>query len=154
MKRTQFCVTLLLTVFIAGVDYVQAQKIEPRVGISYYKSGDDLPYVKIVVRKKIDRRFYPMEGVVVKSYFDEISEKTKIGEVNINNKGEAIMEMPTHLMNLWHNQDSFEIITLIDETDSTEQVSESQEVLKVSPPLTYTPHDFFVGIRHCKLCSR
>jgi hypothetical protein len=138
MKKMQFFVTLLLTIFIVDIDYVQAQKIEPRVGISYYKSGDDLPYVKIVVRKKVDRRFYPMEGVVVKSYFDEVAEKTKIGEVNINDKGEAIMEMPTHLMNLWHAQNSFEIIALIDETDSTEQVSESLEVLKARLKITTT----------------
>lgn len=120
----------ILVFLLGSVCFSQDEKIEPRVDMTYYKTSDDIPYLKVRVRKRPDRRYYPMEGVAVMTFFNKQSEEMKIGQVITNDKGEGTVELPGDLMGLWNSLDEFEFIAFIDETDSTEEASESLIITK------------------------
>jgi hypothetical protein len=72
-----------------------------------------------------------MEGMTVHAYFNEESRDNEMGSSSTNDSGEGIIEMPTSVMEAWHNMDEFEYIVTLDPTDSTEAVTESLLIQKV-----------------------
>jgi hypothetical protein len=127
MKMVSTLYLILWTTMTPG--FSQVDKIEPRVNLAYYKTGDDVPYIKVLVRKRVDRRYFPMSGVSVNTYFND-DETGAMGSVITNEKGEGIIEMPTGLMDVWHHTNSFEFIATIQETDSTKEVYETLSITK------------------------
>ena len=130
MKNITIILTLLLGYGVVFNCHSQDEKVDPRLDISYFKSGDDLPYLKIRVRKRIERRYFPMTGVQARVYFGEESKDNLIGEITTDDKGEGIVSIPSALMSTWNYQDSFEFLAFMAETDSTEEVMESLEIVK------------------------
>jgi hypothetical protein len=131
-------ITILLifgTVFLSEV-FAQVDKLSPRINISYYRKGDDIPTVKVRVQKRIERRFYPMKGVVVEAYFNSESEEYYMGNAETDSKGEGSIEIPIRLMSEWHDLNAFSFIAVMNASDSTEYASENQEIVKSRLTLT------------------
>jgi hypothetical protein len=108
----------------------QEEKIAPRVDISYFRFGDDLPHIQILVRKRIQRRYFPMEGVRIRAYFNGESAEDEMGSSTTNERGIGSIEIPTVLMEDWHSMDEFEFIATVDPTDSSEAVTETISIHK------------------------
>ncbi|HEX5170330.1 MAG TPA: hypothetical protein VFW11_14230 [Cyclobacteriaceae bacterium] len=125
MKRTKQILLFLLTIAGAVSVYAQDDKIEPRIDLSYFQSDNDVPYVVVQVRKKIERRFLPLAGIPVTLYFQEESDSMKIGEIISNAKGEVKMLLPDRLMEYWNQLDSYDFLASVASNDSIEAGSES-----------------------------
>ena len=132
-------VTLVIAISLGAAPVFLAcgqENIEPRISIAYFRTGDDLPYLKILVRKRIERRYYPMEGMTVHAYFNEETDDHLMGRGITNYRGESIIEMPTAMMDVWHGSNEFEYIVNVDPTDSSDAVSESISIRKARIQLT------------------
>ena len=145
MKRITFIGFTLLLLIRCNIVIAQEAMVTPRISISYYKSGDDAPSIKVRVRKRVERRFYSMQGMVVKTYFNEASDNNKIGETVSNEKGEGTVEIPTHLMKKWHEQENFEFIVVIDKSDITNEVSETLLVNKARLTIQTTEEQVIIA---------
>lgn len=120
-------ITVLFTSFSM---YAQDSKIDPRISISYFKSGDDVPTIKVKVKKRLERRFFPQRGVEVSVYFNKELDKNKIGDLMTDDNGEGAVQIPENLMEIWHNKDTLEFIAVMTETDSTNGSDENLTIYK------------------------
>lgn len=108
----------------------QPAKVKPYLSLSYFKVSDDVPYLQVQVRKRVDRRYLPMEGVRVRMYFGEESAKGFMGEAVSDEKGIAKAQMANAMMTDWHALNSLDFFAAVDSTDTTESADESLTVTK------------------------
>jgi len=140
MKEIKVFPILLIGLWMLPAFSVSAQgeEIEPRVDVSYFRTGDDLPYLKIVVRKRVERRYFPMKGMIVHAYFNEEKPERAMGTITTNDRGEGIIEMPTSAMEEWHKLHAFDFIATVDATDSSLAVDETLSIQKARIRMTTT----------------
>lgn len=122
-------IIIFLGLSVIAPGYSQ-DKIEPRVDIQYTYTQGRQPIATALIRKRIDRRYYPMPGIQVKIYFNEEISESKIGEMVTNEKGLVAMDFPERLIKQWDSLSTFELFAVLEATDSTEEVSESITVAK------------------------
>lgn len=144
MKKS-ILIALVIWICTASISvFAQKSKIDPRISISYFKSGDDVPTIKVKVKKRVERRYYPLQGGMISVYFNTLLERNKIGVLTTDEKGEGAVEMPVNLMEEWHKKDTLEFIAVMTETDSTNSADDnltiykSQLSVKVSQDSTLT----------------
>lgn len=114
------------TVLVFG----QESKIDPRISMSYFKSGDDVPTIKIKVKKRVERRYYPVQAVMASVYINKVIDRYKIGDLTTDDNGEGAVQMPENLMDIWHRMDTLEFIAVMAETDSTNSSEENLTIYK------------------------
>ena len=129
MKRiSRPCLVLTVLLFLlSGRSQLiaQDQKIAPRIDISYEVTTNEAPMARVNLRKRIERRFYPMPSVRVDLYFNDISEDHHIGEVITDQRGQAFSTFPKTILERWDTLHEFTLYAEMTETDSTEEASES-----------------------------
>lgn len=118
-------ILIIIVMGITSIGYGQEDKITPRIDITYYQIANDLPYVNVRVRKRVDRRFLPITNVPVNLFFNEESEETKMGSIVTNDKGEGKLILPESLRESWNDLQEFEFIAVLLPSDSIEDMSES-----------------------------
>jgi hypothetical protein len=117
---------IVLTAILFGSLETFAQgKITLRVDVAYFQEGEELPYVTVRIRQKIDKKFEPIENLEVQVYFNEESEEAVIGHIKTNNKGEGKVVLPEALKKIWNDLDQFEIIAIVRESETIEETTES-----------------------------
>ena len=126
MKKLLF----ILLGFAMSLSGFGQDKMAPRVDIQYVYTNGRPPMAKVLIRKRIDRRYYPIQGLQVKIYFNEETDENKIAEMTTNEKGLANGEFPEQVMKGWDSLDTFDLYVALEETDSSEEVSESITVAK------------------------
>ncbi|MEO5603750.1 MAG: hypothetical protein ABIR06_22720, partial [Cyclobacteriaceae bacterium] len=130
---------LICVFFIACLhtnSQAQSVKITPSVTLNYFQAGDELPYVITTVRKRIDRRFYPISGLHVNLTFNKETENALVGSGITNEKGEFKLVLPEKLKASWESLDEFDFYATVLESDSTEEVSESLHISRARLVLT------------------
>ena len=120
---------ILLGLAMAAPGYGQ-ETIEPRLDIQYSYSHGRQPMATVLVRKRIDRRYFPMQGIPVAVYFGSQDEEAKIGKLVTNEKGIAVMHFSETIVARWDSLSSFDLLAVAEATDSTEEVYESIAVTK------------------------
>jgi hypothetical protein len=118
-------VVLTFTLIGMNVHSYAQEKISPRVDLAYYQVGDDLPYVTVRVRKRVERRFIPMAGIPVAIYFNDESADHKMGSPVTDLKGEGRVILPEAMRTAWNDSLEFEFFAAIEASDTTEEADES-----------------------------
>ena len=95
---------LVLAVLTAGPVSVFAQdsaKNDLVMNIGYFMNNNKVIYLVVNTKTKIDRKFQPVEGMVVHLYLDNDSASNLIGKVITNEKGLAKAIIPPNLKATW-----------------------------------------------------
>lgn len=116
---------------LCGLGMAQ-DKISPRMDINYTYVNGESPRVAVRVRKRIERRYYPIQGAQVKVYFNttDASEEALIGEVITNGKGIGEMSFPQKFIAEWESLSEFDMHASIVPDDSLEEASELVTIQK------------------------
>ena len=131
MIRLKILICAVVVTALYSNSEAQNEKLAPNVTLQYFQADDELPYVITTVRKRVDRRFYPVRGLPVKLYFnEEESEGAYVGSGITNDKGECQWVLPDKLRAAWESLDEFDFYATVLETDSTEEVRESVHIIR------------------------
>ncbi len=121
----------LAIIGLLGYSTVFAQaKVEPRIDIMYTYINGQSPAVGVKVRKRIDRRYYPIAGVQTILYFQDEDDESEIGVITTDGNGFGSIEIPARLLSKWKEMSEFELYAKIHDSDSLVEASESVAIKK------------------------
>jgi len=93
---------LSIIFFLSGYCLAQGpQKGNVSIAVNYFVQNNQIPYVKVVAKTKVDGRFQPVPAIDVDVFLDKDSTGTKIGHLVTNSKGEATTLIPQSLKKEW-----------------------------------------------------
>jgi len=120
---------IFITLAYSTTTFAQEDKISPRINISFQRSDQNPAQILLNVRKRIEGRFLPMQGIAVNvsmvTEFDDLD----LGTTNTDSNGLAQIEFTNNIMAQWDTLSEVEFIATIAESDST---TESEESLLIS----------------------
>ena len=118
---------LFLVIFPMSITkmFAQEDKITPRVNLTFHHYDQEVPYVLINIRNRVERRFVPMEGIPVTVSVISGENEYDLGSFISNSNGLAKAKFPEELMSKWGSLFEAEFTASIVDTDSTEAVDET-----------------------------
>jgi hypothetical protein len=78
-----------------------ATKGDVSLGVNYFIVNNQVPYLLVRAKSKIDGKFQPVVGITIKLFLDKDSTGTLIGNVITNDKGEASTIIPATVKAEW-----------------------------------------------------
>lgn len=118
-------ILIIAITLISTRSSAQDEKISPRVDLSFHQPDQDVPFVLINLRQRIERRFFPMPGVPISVHMMSGSNEFDFGMVTSNDNGLAKAIFSDELIKEWDSLAEVEFTASIGESDSTEAVEES-----------------------------
>jgi hypothetical protein len=119
---------LLSSILLMGFAFqasAQESKVDPRIDLTYYQVDNELPYVKVLVRKRVERRFYPLINIPLDIYFNDEDDESKMGSIVTNAKGEGKVTLPEALREAWNALSEFEVLAVLASSDTINEATES-----------------------------
>lgn len=105
---------------------VQAQdKISPRIDVAYYQADSALRYLLVTARKRIERRFEPVENAELLVSIELAEGSAEAGKVITNAKGEGKIILSNALVATMNDLEEYAFTVEFSGTDSLEEASES-----------------------------
>jgi hypothetical protein len=102
------------------------------VSMAYYTYDNQLPYLTVNAKSKVDGKFQPVKGVEIKLYLDKDSSGKPlgtIGKVLTGEKGKAGINIPVSLASVWKASVNHTFIAV---TDKNKQYDETSNELAVA----------------------
>ena len=109
--------TLLSVIFLLPVANCFAQSPEKgdlSIAINYFVKNNQVPYLTVVVKTKVDGRFQFVSGIPLNLFLDKDSIGTRIGKVITNEKGEATAYIPLSVKKEWASSVKHTFLTTFD----------------------------------------
>lgn len=112
----------------AAANHLGAQEKEKsplKVTVAYY--NDNLvPYLTVTAKSKVDGKFQPVNGAVVRLYLDKDSTGKPLGEIGrvvTGEKGKAAIDIPASLQQLWKAAPNHTFIAVTDKTKDFDETN-------------------------------
>ena len=118
-KNKNKIIVVALALLMAGPFHVFAQdstKNELVMTVSYFMNNNKLVYLTVNTKTKIEKKFQPVQGMVVDLYLDSDSAANLVGKVTTNEKGLAKAIIPPPLKNIWDSASSHTFIGVSEPT--------------------------------------
>ncbi len=138
MKRNiiNICIGVLSVIAInfitVPVKAQEAEKSPLKITLSYFTNNNELPYLTIVAKSKIDGKFQPVSGSEINLYLDKDASGKGIGfigKVTTDEKGKAATNIPPALEKIWKSSPNHTFIAI---TDKTKQFDETNTELSIA----------------------
>ncbi|MDB5123578.1 MAG: hypothetical protein JWP94_1707 [Mucilaginibacter sp.] len=96
---------LILLILLSHSSFSQGtEKGDVSIAINYFINNNQVSYLVVKVKTKVDGRFKNVDGVALKLFLDKDSAGTFIAKVVTNKKGEATTTIPPSVEKQWHSQ--------------------------------------------------
>lgn len=104
----------------------QAQKsISPRLDLAFYQWNDTAMHLRINVRHRVDRRFYPVPNATVRISMELPDKQVDVGTVVTDEKGEAETTLAGALVRAMQDIEAYSFEGIVLGNDSIEEVVEA-----------------------------
>ena len=128
---------ILFTLFLAGTvcvaqDSTGTEKKELQLNVSYYQPQNNIPYVLVTTKTKVDRKFIGVQDLKVSVYLNDPTDSNLIQSFQSNATGEERIYIPASFKEVWDAASSFTFITVaaankeFDETKGEAQVTKAK----------------------------
>jgi hypothetical protein len=122
---------LFLGLLAPGFSFAQDSVArELLLNISYYKPFDNVPYLKITAREKVDRKFIPQPGINGSVYLGEQTESGLLGKIKTNTHGEAFVYIPSAFKAGWDSMSPVKFSVTTEATKIFDATSAEAEITK------------------------
>lgn len=105
MKKLNKLIVAFLSIILLFSGYngfaQGSAKNDVSLGVNYFIVNNQVPYLLVRAKSKIDGKFQPVAGITVKLFLDKDSTGTFIGKVTTNEKGEASTTIPATVKTEW-----------------------------------------------------
>ena len=125
--------TLLLTgVVCFAQDSTKNEKKELQLNVAYYQPQNNIPYVLVTTKTKIERKFIGVKDLKVNVYLNEVSDSNLLESFQSNITGEERIYIPTSFKRIWDATSSLAFIAIaaankeFDETKSEAAITKAK----------------------------
>ena len=110
---------LFLLLWILSIPARAQDSLAPslRLGLSYYLSEVNTPYLGISTRIKEGKKFLPVKNIPVSIYYGPESDKRIVGKVVTSENGDAFLNIPVSFQPAWDSTSSFGFTAVSDSMD-------------------------------------
>lgn len=106
-----FLLLLLFSTMAVGKAFAQEKESAPvLLSLKYFLPENKVPYINVITKRKVGRKFEPVPGVNVSVYLDANRPENLLGKVITAGNGEARIAFPTALKTTWDSLDAFTIL--------------------------------------------
>lgn len=126
-------VTLMLTgMFCYAQDSTKNEKKELQLNVSYYQPQNNVPYLLVTTKTKVERKFIGVKDLKVNVYLNSASDSNLIQSFQSNATGEERIYIPTSLKGAWNSASSLIFIAVagankeFDETKGEAQITKAK----------------------------
>ncbi len=127
-------ISILVTAFgLSTANCQETTKSPLMIGLSYTTLNNNIPYVVVTAKSKIDGRFKQIKGAEIKIYLDKDSAGKPlalISKVVTNAKGEAGAILSPELLNQWKTSTNHTFIATYDKTAQFDETSADISISK------------------------
>ena len=134
---------ILMTLFLVGMicnaqDSTGNEKKELQLNVTYYQPKNNIPYVLVTTKTKVDRKFIGVKDLKVNVYLNEASDSNLIQSFQSNEAGEERIYIPTSFKGVWDAASSFTFIAVaaankeFDETKSEVAITKAKMEIDTS----------------------
>ncbi len=120
-------IIILLFLFGTTVDALHAQDSAvaspTMLSISYFLPANHVPYLEVTTKKKVGRKFEPVQNISINIYFNEAEQKNFLGKVTTDTIGKGRIGLPPSFRNTWDSLDEFKFLAQSDSTAGQEPLS-------------------------------
>ena len=128
----------ILSVLLSGLTAVTVKAEDGKksplvVTVSYFSSDNQLQYITVAAKTKIDGKFQPVKGAAIKLYLDKDSTGKGlglIGTIITNEKGKGGTNIPPALEKIWKASTSHTFIAVTDKTGQFDETSTELSIAK------------------------
>ena len=131
-----FIATILCLIALPGQAQDKPEKGTINIDLAYHQMNDDLPVIKVSAKTKKDKKFRPVEGVVINLFFNTESSQGFMGRVETNSNGAGSLTLPERFKNQFDSLFGFKFIGTLIQNDSFENQSTELEISKAKIELT------------------
>jgi len=132
-----------MTLFLVGMicnaqDSTGNEKKELQLNVTYYQPKNNIPYVLVTTKTKVDRKFIGVKDLKVNVYLNEASDSNLIQSFQSNEAGEERIYIPTSFKGVWDAASSFTFIAVaaankeFDETKSEVAITKAKMEIDTS----------------------
>jgi hypothetical protein len=93
------------------------------LSINYFLPANQVPYLEVTTKKKVGRKFEPVQNISVNIYFNQAEQKNLLGEVSTDTIGKARIGLPPSFRNTWDSLDEFKFLAQSDSTAGQEPLT-------------------------------
>lgn len=132
-KNKNKMIVVALAILMAAPFRVFAQdstKSELVMTVSYFMNNNKLVYLAVNTKTKIEKKFQPVQGMVVDLYLDSDSAANLVGKVTTNEKGLAKAIIPPALKKLWDSATSHTFIGVSEPTKQFDATTAEAAITK------------------------
>ena len=127
MYRHHKIIIILLFLFgtTAGTIHAQDSAVVSRtmLSVDYFLPATNVPYLVVTTKKKIGRKFEPVQNISVNIYFNEAEQKNLLGKVITDTIGKGRIGLPPSFKNTWDSLDEFKFVAQSDSTAGQETLT-------------------------------
>jgi hypothetical protein len=125
---------ILMTLLLAGtICFAQdSTKKELQLNVAYYQPQNNIPYVLVTTKTKIERKFIGVKDLKVNVYLNEVSDSNLLESFQSNITGEERIYIPTSFKVVWDATSSLTFIAVtaankeFDETKSEAAITKAK----------------------------
>ena len=134
MKQIQHSIGPIATALCLIAFLVQAQdKTEKgtiKIDLTYHQLNNDLPLIKVSAKTRKDKKFQPVDGVLINLFFNTETSQGFMGRVETNSNGAGSFTLPVRFKDQFDSLFSFKFIGTLIQNDSFEDQSTELEITK------------------------
>ena len=128
---------ILVTLLLAGIvcfaqDSTKNEKKELQLNVNYYQPQNNIPYVLVTTKTKVERKFIGVKDLKVNVYLNEVSDSNLLQSFQSNIAGEERIYIPTSFKGIWDASSSLTFIAVaaankeFDETKSEAAITKAK----------------------------
>jgi hypothetical protein len=132
-KSGVILMTLLLTGIICfAQDSANIEKKELQLNVAYYQPHNNIPYLLVTTKTKIERKFIGVKDLKVDVYLNQVSDSNLIQSFQSNPIGEEKIYIPASFKGVWDASPCFTFIAIagankeFDETRGEVQITKAK----------------------------
>ena len=132
VKKTRISIVLVLC-FAAVCTDVFAQEAaapQPLLNLNYFTINNNIQYLTVQTRVKVDRKFLPLPGQEVKLFLDSEEADDQVIKTYTDDNGIAKVIIPPSLKDKWENSPKHTFIGVMKDSSSQEEITTELEVTK------------------------
>ncbi len=147
VHRLYKLITVLLFLSGTSVSALRAQDsvATPTIlSLSYFLPVNKVPYLEIITKKKVGRKFEPVKDIPVSVYFNEAEATNLLGKITTEANGKARMGIPPSFKIAWDSLNEFTFIAQSDLPAGQEALTADITIKKAILTIDTTSED---GVR-------
>ncbi len=112
MKLLNHYKLFFVLIIVCCVNSLWAQETKPRllIDVVYHQRNNNLPYVSVFAKSKIEKKFIPIPNISIKIFLGDETDAGLLGTVMTDKDGLGIVGFPVTVRSLWDTVSQFKLI--------------------------------------------